>query len=137
MKIDPALFTPQDQRAASLLDRVDIELAEGPAFDLVFDRLWAAFGPRGEVWYGTVGNGWGLSTDDGRTWTNWTFTQLGPEWQYVAPDGIVVRGDTVWVGTADGVQMTTDDGQHWVAFTDRTGPAARGPADTAITVLGN
>ena len=96
-----------------------------------------AFGPRGEVWYGTVGNGWGLSTDDGRTWTNWTFTQLGPEWQYVAPDGIVVRGDTVWVGTADGVQMTTDDGQHWVAFTDRTGPAARGPADTAITVLGN
>ncbi len=96
-----------------------------------------AFGPRGETWYGTVGNGWGLSRDGGRTWTNWTFTQLGPEWQYVAPDGIVIRGDTVWVATADGVQMTTDDGGHWTAFVDRTGPAARGPADTAIAVLDN
>ena len=48
-----------------------------------------AFGSRGEIWYGTVGNGWGLSRDSGATWTNWTFTQLGPEWQYVAPDGIV------------------------------------------------
>lgn len=96
-----------------------------------------AFGPRGQVWYGTVGNGWGLSTDGGQTWTNWTFSQLGPEWQYVAPDGIVTHGDTTWVATADGVQMTTDDGQHWTAFTDRTGPAARGPADTAFAVLGN
>jgi murein DD-endopeptidase MepM/ murein hydrolase activator NlpD len=95
------------------------------------------FGPRGQIWYGTVGNGWGLSTDDGLTWTNWTFTQLGPEWQYVAPDGIVIHGDTTWVGTADGVQMTIDDGQHWVAFTDRTGPPARGPADSAIAILGN
>jgi peptidase M23-like protein/two component regulator with propeller domain len=93
------------------------------------------FGPRGEVWYGTVGNGWGLSTDGGATWRNWTFTQLGPEWQYVAPDGIVVRGDTVWVATADGLQMTLDDGAHWTAFVDRTGPPARGPADTAIAVL--
>ena len=46
-----------------------------------------AFGPRGEVWYGTVGNGWGLSTDGGKTWRNWTIKQLGPEWQYVAPEG--------------------------------------------------
>src|SRR4051794_3698834 len=22
-----------------------------------------AFGPRGQIWYGTVGNGWGVSTD--------------------------------------------------------------------------
>lgn len=96
-----------------------------------------AFGPRGQVWYGTVGNGWGLSTDDGATWTNWTFSQLGPEWQYVAADGIVTRGDTTWVATADGIQMTVDDGQHWVAFTDRTGPAARGPADSAVAILAN
>lgn len=26
-----------------------------------------AFGPRGEIWYGTVGNGWGLSLDGGHT----------------------------------------------------------------------
>ena len=44
-----------------------------------------AFGPRGEVWYGTVGNGWGLSLDGGHTWRNWTYEQLGPEWQYVDP----------------------------------------------------
>ncbi len=54
------------------------------------DRLRAAR----QVWYGTVGNGWGLSLDGGNTWQNWTFTQLGPEWQYVAPAGIVIRGDT-------------------------------------------
>jgi murein DD-endopeptidase MepM/ murein hydrolase activator NlpD len=96
-----------------------------------------AFGRRGEIWYGTVGNGWGVSRDSGATWTNWTFAQLGPEWQYVAPDGIVVRGDTAWVGTADGIQMTTDDGAHWIAFADTVGPRARGPADTVIGILGN
>ncbi|HXW96303.1 MAG TPA: M23 family metallopeptidase [Gemmatimonadales bacterium] len=96
-----------------------------------------AFGPRGEIWYGTVGNGWGLSRDSGATWTNWTFSQLGPEWQYVAPDGIVVHGDTTWVGTADGIQMTTDDGAHWMAIEDSIGPPAKGPADSVIPLLGN
>src|SRR5215216_3641137 len=66
-----------------------------------------AFGSRGEIWYGTVGNGWGLSTDGGATWKNWTYNQLGPEWQYVAPSGIAVRGDTTMIGTADGLQVTT------------------------------
>jgi murein DD-endopeptidase MepM/ murein hydrolase activator NlpD len=94
-----------------------------------------AFGSKGEVWYGTVGNGWGRSLDNGRTWKNWQFAQLGPEWQYVAPHGIVVRGDTVVIGTADGLQVTTDDGAHWVAFGDTVGSAAKGPADTAIEVL--
>src|SRR6266550_7437739 len=46
-----------------------------------------AFGPRGQIWYGTVGNGWGVSTDGGKTWKHWEFRQLGPEWQYVAPNG--------------------------------------------------
>lgn len=96
-----------------------------------------AFGPRGQVWYGTIGNGWGMSTDGGRTWRNWTFDQLGPEWQYVAPGGIATRGDTTMVGTADGVLVTTDDGAHWTALIDSVGPAARGPADTAHVLLGN
>lgn len=96
-----------------------------------------AFGPRGQVWYGTVGNGWGLSTDGGQTWRNWTFQQLGPEWQYVTPEGIVTRGDTTWVGTADGIQLTTNDGESWIALVDSTGPAAKGPADTALVVLNN
>lgn len=96
-----------------------------------------AFGPRGQVWYGTVGNGWGLSTDGGRTWRNWTLRQLGPEWQYVVPDGITVRGDTTVIATADGLLSTADDGTHWIAIVDSTGPAAKGPADSAIVLLGD
>lgn len=96
-----------------------------------------AFGVRGQVWYGTVGNGWGLSSDGGHTWRNWTYDQLGPEWQYVIPDGIVIRGDTTVVATADGLQITTDDGAHWTAIGDAVGPPARGPADTALPLLGN
>lgn len=94
-----------------------------------------AFGPRGEIWYGTVGNGWGLSTDSGRTWRNWTLRDLGPEWQYVVPDGIITRGDTTVIATADGLQITTDDGAHWTALGDTVGPRAKGPADTALALL--
>ena len=93
------------------------------------------FGPSGQIWYGTVGNGWGVSLDDGRTWKNWTYNELGPEWQYVTPNGIVTRGDTTVVATADGLQITTDDGAHWLAIGDSVGPAARGPADTALPLL--
>ena len=108
----------------------------GDSTSISFDYVNAiAFGARGEIWYGTVGNGWGLSTDAGHTWRNWTYSSLGPEWQYVAPDGIVTRGDTVVIGTADGLQVTTDDGDHWAAFGDAVGPPAKGPADTAVEVL--
>jgi len=80
-----------------------------------------AFGPRGQVWYGTVGNGWGLSTDGGKTWKNWEFRQLGPEWQYVAPGGIVTHGDTTYIATADGIKLTWDDGATWRVITDSIG----------------
>jgi len=80
-----------------------------------------AFGPRGQIWYGTVGNGWGLSTDNGKTWKNWEFRQLGPEWQYVAPNGIVTRGDTTYIATADGIKLTWDDGATWRVITDSMG----------------
>jgi murein DD-endopeptidase MepM/ murein hydrolase activator NlpD len=95
------------------------------------------FGPRGQIWYGTVGNGWGLSVDGGQTWRSWTYDQLGPEWQYVAPGGIATRGDTTMIGTADGLQITTDDGGHWTAVVDSVGPTAKGPADTALPLLAN
>jgi murein DD-endopeptidase MepM/ murein hydrolase activator NlpD len=65
------------------------------------------------VWYGTVGNGFGRTRDRGRTWRNWTVNQLGPEWQYVAADGIRTRGDTVFIATADGLRISWDDGQSW------------------------
>jgi hypothetical protein len=89
------------------------------------------------VWYGTVGNGWGLSKDGGRTWRNWTYDQLGPEWQYVVPAGIATRGDTTVIATADGLQITTDDGASWTAVGDKVGPPAKGPADTALPLLAN
>jgi murein DD-endopeptidase MepM/ murein hydrolase activator NlpD len=96
-----------------------------------------AFGPSNQVWVGTIGNGWGLSKDDGATWRNWTFSELGPEWQYVAPNGILIRGDTTAIATADGIQVTTDHGGSWIAFVDSSGPAAKGPADTALVILPN
>jgi murein DD-endopeptidase MepM/ murein hydrolase activator NlpD len=93
------------------------------------------FGPRGQIWYGTLGNGWGLSVDGGKTWRSWTYDQLGPEWQYVAAGGIATRGDTTVIATADGLQITTDDGAHWTAIVDSTGPAAKGPAEAALPLL--
>src|SRR5882762_1388472 len=58
-----------------------------------FDFVHAlGFWLNGETWYGTVWNGWGLPTDGGKTWTNWELKQLGSEWQYVVPHGIVTRG---------------------------------------------
>jgi murein DD-endopeptidase MepM/ murein hydrolase activator NlpD len=77
-----------------------------------------AFGPHGEIWYGTIGNGWGLSRDGGHTWTNWEYRDLGPKWQYVAPDGMVMRGDTLFIATADGIRYTWDHGTTWGLVTD-------------------
>jgi murein DD-endopeptidase MepM/ murein hydrolase activator NlpD len=79
-----------------------------------------AFAP-GEVWYGTIGNGWGVSRDGGATWRNWTFDELGPRWQYVAPGGIGTAGDSVYVATADGLRISGDDGQTWRDVTDASG----------------
>ena len=73
-----------------------------------------SFGKDSTVWYGTVGNGFGRSTDNGRTWRNWTFNQLGPEWQYVVPDGIRANGDTVYIATADGLRVSTNAGQTFL-----------------------
>jgi murein DD-endopeptidase MepM/ murein hydrolase activator NlpD len=79
-----------------------------------------AFGP-GTAWYGTVGNGWGLSRDDGASWENWTFSRLGPRWQYVVPAGIATAGDTVYVATADGLRITSDGAATWREVTEASG----------------
>jgi Peptidase family M23 len=96
--------------------------SDSTARTISFDFVHAfGFGPNGEIWYGTVGNGWGLSTDSGKSWTNWELKQLGPEWQYVTPNGIVTRGDTVYVATADGIQLSSDRGASWAEITDSAG----------------
>ncbi|HUG00266.1 MAG TPA: M23 family metallopeptidase [Longimicrobiales bacterium] len=90
-----------------------IEAADGPqAISWDFVNAFA-FPTDGSVWYGTVGNGFGRSEDGGRTWSNWGFRDLGPEWQYVAPEGMDAHGDTVYVATADGLRMSWDAGETW------------------------
>lgn len=79
-----------------------------------------AFGTQA-VWYGTIGNGWGVSRDGGRTWRNWTFDELGPRWQYVAPGGIATAGDTVYIATADGLRITHDGGETYRDVTEKSG----------------
>src|SRR6476659_512519 len=115
-----------DTTAADTAGRRDSTMSKSISWDFVHAF---GFGSRGEIWYGTVGNGWGLSVDGGKTWKNWTYNQLGPEWQYVAPSGIVIRGDTTVIGTADGLQVTTNNGATWTAIGDAIGPRAKGPAD--------
>src|SRR5881296_3875048 len=98
--------------------------ADTAAHSISWDFVHAfGFGPSGAIWYGTVGNGWGLSTNGGKTWTNWEVAALGPEWQYVTPNGIVTRGDTVYVATADGIKLTGDRGATWAEITDSAGAA--------------
>jgi len=100
---------------------------------LPFDFVHAfAFGPRGDVWAGTVGNGWGVTRDGGRTWQNWEYRALGPKWQYVAPDGLVFRGDTLYVATADGLKWTPDGGTTWRQVTD-SGPVGL-PSPYVLTI---
>ncbi len=108
--------------------------ADTAARSISFDFVHAfGFGPGGEIWYGTVGNGWGLSTDGGKTWINWELAQLGPEWQYVTPNGIVTRGDTVYVATADGIKLSWDRGATWTAITDSAATTAAATAAAPTT----
>jgi len=94
-----------------------IAARRGDATSISWDFVNAfAFPADGSVWYGTVGNGFGRSTDGGRTWRNWGFRDLGPEWQYVAPGGVRARGDTVYIATADGLRFTADGGATWSCF---------------------
>jgi hypothetical protein len=76
-----------------------------------------------DIWYGTIGNGWGVSRDGGRTWSNWTGAELGKRWLYVTPNGIVVKGDTVYVATADGITWSADRGSTWGRTPD-SGPGS-------------
>jgi len=87
-----------------------------------------AFGPRGEdVWFGTAGHGWGLSRDGGRTWRTWDARELGARWLNVAPNGIALRGDTVFIGTTGGIRYTRDHGALWSAVPDTGGDALPSP----------
>ncbi len=94
-----------------------IRAAEGLAWDFVHAF---AFSGR-DVWYGTIGGGYGVSRDRGRTWQNWTGEELGKQFLYVTPNGIVTNGDSVFVGTADGIRWSADRGRTWRVANDSTG----------------
>src|SRR4029077_13048607 len=54
-------------------------------------------------------------------WTNGTGCHRGPRWQYVSPNGIVTRGDTVYIATSDGIKLSWDHGANWSEITDSIG----------------
>lgn len=95
-----------------------------------------AFARDGSIWYGTVGNGFGRSTDGGRTWRNWTREELGAEWQYVAADGIATQGDTVLIATADGLRLTWDGGESWRCVRSSPAAGSAAPRDACTERLG-
>ncbi len=86
-----------------------------------------AFTSRGDVWYGTAGDGWGTSRDGGREWRAWDASELGPRSRYVAPNGLALRGDTVFVGTSDGIRFTRDRGATWASAGDSGAGALPSP----------
>jgi murein DD-endopeptidase MepM/ murein hydrolase activator NlpD len=53
----------------------------------------------------------------------------------VAPNGIALRGDTVYVATADGVKVSGDRGVSWTVITDTVG--ARSAADPVMGIIGS
>ena len=99
------------RRGASGWERLTSGDSTSISWDFVNSFAFSADGR--DTWYGTVGNGYGLSRDGGRTWRNWQFRQLGPEFQYVVPDGIRVHGGVVYVATADGLRWSDDRGDSW------------------------
>src|SRR6266436_191078 len=97
-----------------------------------FDFVHAlGFGPNGEIWYGTVGNGWGLSTDGvklswdrGTTWSEITDSSgavTAPHpWgrlrsQYVLA---LARGadGSLWASHLRGLARSTDGGRNWTEY---------------------
>jgi hypothetical protein len=91
--------------------------APGPVNSLAFERDTAV------VWYGTAGGGFARSGDGGSTWRAWPQAE-GAGWNYVVPRGIVVRRDTVYVATTDGLRLSGDGGATWYCY---HGPGAAAP----------
>src|SRR5437762_641568 len=86
---------------------------------ICFDFVHASvFGRNGAIWYGTVGSGWGLSTDGGRTWTEFpTPVRCAPPGEEcvnrvrgLAPD----TGSLMWVGTERGLYRLDPTRSAWL-----------------------
>jgi hypothetical protein len=124
---------PQGQRGQAQPARQweHIVPREGDSTSLSWEFINSlAFTTKGSAWYGTVGNGFGVSTDSGRTWRNWTTRELGPQWQYVALNGIHTVGDTVYIATADGLRITRDGGRTWSCVQGQAPQSGNAPQDS-------
>jgi hypothetical protein len=112
-------------------ERVQPDVASG-ARDSAVNSF--AFGPaRDEMWYGTAGHGYARSTDNGATWQGWS--EGGAAWRQVAPRGIRIRRDSVYISTADGLRITGDGGATWRCI-GAAGETAR-PDDGCTLRLGS
>jgi hypothetical protein len=79
-------------------------------------------------WYGTAGGGFARTADGGGTWRAWPQHQAAG-WNYVVPRGIILRRDTVYVATTDGLRYTADGGATWVCLQGPGGAPPPVPAD--------
>lgn len=105
--------------------------AQGPVTSLAFDQRDSLV-----VWYGTAGGGFARSGDGGESWRAWPQSQAA-SWNWVVPRGIVVRRDTVYVATTDGLRFTGDAGASWTCIRGQgaPAPAAGAPEDGCTTRL--
>jgi hypothetical protein len=102
--------------------------ASGPINSIAFERDTAV------IWYGTAGGGFARSVDRGASWRRWP-QAADAGWTYVVPRGIVVRRDSVWVATTDGLRVTADGGQTWrcIQGTETAAGAAAAQAQDGCT----
>ena len=75
---------------------------------------------KGTVWIANFGGGLRRSDDSGETWQVVTpdgFPFAPLEYLNHRPFAVVSDGVTLWVGTAQGVNKSTDDGETWTNYT--------------------
>jgi hypothetical protein len=101
------------------------QAAPGPITSVGFERDSLV------VWYGTAGGGFARSPDAGASWRSWP--QAGGAWNHVVPRGILMRRDTVFVATTDGIRYTGDAGATWRCIQAPRPAGSPAPADDGCT----
>ena len=96
------------------------------------------FGPRGQIWYGTVGNGWGRVArrrEDLEAPGPTTSSALnGSTWRPAASPSVAIPR---WWRPPTGSRSPPTTGRTGPRSWTPSGRAAKGPADTALPLLAN
>jgi murein DD-endopeptidase MepM/ murein hydrolase activator NlpD len=101
------------------------QAAAGPITSVGFERDSLV------VWYGTAGGGFARSPDAGESWRAWP--QGGGAWNHVVHRGILMRRDTVFVATTDGIRYTGDAGATWRCIQAPRPAGSPAPAEDGCT----